>query len=92
MGHAHSTWMLLPSAQHWDDKARVKLLEICVHLHNVRTTLVGINQIHNTNEPIWKDAKDDNMWDHFGDLMVSEIHSHDRVSRFHTDYSGEFVA
>ncbi|KLO06853.1 hypothetical protein SCHPADRAFT_837453 [Schizopora paradoxa] len=75
-----------------DDKARARLLEICVRLHNVRTTLVGINQIRNTYEPIWKDAEDDNMWDHFGDMLVTEIHAHDRVSRFHSDYSGEVVA
>ncbi len=75
-----------------DDKARARLLKICVCLHNVRTTLVGINQIRNTYEPIWKEAEDTNMWDHFGDMLVSDIHAHDRVSRFHSDYSGEVVA
>ncbi len=74
-----------------DDKARAELLEICVRLHNVRTTLVGINQIRNTYEPIWKEAEDDDMWDHFGDMLVSDIHAHDRVTRFHGDYSGEVV-
>lgn len=75
-----------------DDKAQARLLKICVCLHNVRTMLVGINQIRNTYEPIWKNAEAEDMWDQFGDMLVTEIHAHNRVSRFHSDYSGEVVA
>lgn len=67
-----------------DPQARSNLLEICARLHNVRTTLVGINQIRNTYEPIWRES--DDLWDSFGDELISEIGKKDRVSRFHVNY------
>lgn len=67
-----------------DPVERSELLEICVRLHNVRSSMVGINQIRNTYEPIWR-ASDD-LWDSFGDALISDIYKKDRVSRFHIQY------
>lgn len=70
-----------------NSKARAELLEVCIRLQNVRTTLVGINQIRNTYEPIWRE--DDDLWDSFGNALIAEISNKDRVSRFHIRYQSE---
>lgn len=70
-----------------NSKARAELLEVCVRLQNVRTSLVGINQIRNTFEPIWR-ASDD-LWDTFGDALITDISKKDRVSKFHVQYYAE---
>ena len=68
-----------------DPQARAVLLQVCAHLHNLRTNMVGINQIRNTYEPIWRET--DDLWDNFGDALISDISRKDRVSRFHVDYN-----
>lgn len=70
----------LPLEVH-DGDARRDLLEVCVRLHNVRTRLVGINQIKNTFMPIWRET--DDLWETFGEALLTDIHAYDRVSRFH---------
>lgn len=64
-------------------EARLELLEVCVRLQNLRTNLVGINQIRNTFEPLWKDG--DDLWEDFSDSLFKDIQGNDRVSRFHIE-------
>ncbi|TDL21495.1 hypothetical protein BD410DRAFT_749630 [Rickenella mellea] len=66
-----------------DAAARGDLLEICMRLHNVRTRLVGINQIRSVYEPIWRDGDQAEIWDGFEDMLFSEQRSRDRVSAYH---------
>lgn len=70
----------LPLDAHDGDNRR-DLLEICVRLHNVRTRLVGINQIKNTFMPVWKET--DGLWETFGDALLKDIRAHDRVLQYH---------
>lgn len=65
------------------ESARVRLLETCVRLHNVRTVCVGVNQIRNVYVPTWKAAEDERLWTDLGNVMFGYIRKHDRVSRFH---------
>ncbi|KZV61810.1 hypothetical protein PENSPDRAFT_592328, partial [Peniophora sp. CONT] len=37
-----------------NSERRGDLLETCLRLHNVRTAVVGISQIRNVYEPIWR--------------------------------------
>ncbi|KAL5492548.1 hypothetical protein ACEPAI_3995 [Sanghuangporus weigelae] len=67
-----------------DGDARLELLETCVRLHNLRTNLVGINQIQNTFEPIWKHG--DGLWEQLGDALLTEIQVSDRVLRFYNEH------
>lgn len=64
-----------------DDGKRRDLLEICMRLHNLRTRLVGINQIRNTYMPIWMAS--DTLWETFGDTLFTEIARSDRINRFY---------
>ncbi|TDL21627.1 hypothetical protein BD410DRAFT_821302 [Rickenella mellea] len=66
-----------------DAAGRGDLLEICMRLHNVRTRLVGINQIRSVYEPIWRDGDQAEIWDGFKDMMFSEQRARDRVSAYH---------
>lgn len=67
-----------------DAPLRRRLLEVIVHLHNVRTRRVGLNQIRTTYNPIWQaQAEDRELWDGFENMMFGEIRRRDRVSRFH---------
>ena len=67
-----------------DDSKRRDLLEVCMRLHNLRTSLIGINQIRNTYMPVWKAS--DNLWETFGDALFGDIAHNDRVNHF---YYGE---
>ena len=65
---------------------RADLLEICVRLQNLRTCLVGINQIQSVYMPIWKADKQEEIWESFENMLFSEQRAHDRVSGFHLMY------
>ena len=63
------------------------LLEICVRLQNLRTRLVGINQIRSVYMPIWKADEQEEIWESFENMLFSEQRARDRVSGFHLMYS-----
>lgn len=63
------------------------LLETCVRLQNLRTCLVGINQIRSVYMPIWKANKQEEIWSHFEDMLFKEQQSKDRVSQFYLMYN-----
>ena len=60
------------------------LLRVVVWAHNLRTTRVGINQIHSVYCNIWRDADGDEIWQGFASMMFGALRRHDRVARFHT--------
>lgn len=60
-----------------------RLLRICLHLHQLRTQCVGINQILNVYEPIWEEADGSDLWRGFEKIVCKEIRARDRVLRFH---------
>lgn len=66
---------------------RGDLLEICVRLQNLRTRLVGINQIWSVYIPIWKADEQEEIWESFENMLFSEQRARDRVSGFHLMYS-----
>ena len=61
---------------------QVTLLEACIHLCNLRTRHVGLNQIQTVYVPLWKG---DNMevWRSFEDILFADLRQNDRVRRFH---------
>ncbi|KAF8584782.1 hypothetical protein K439DRAFT_1646845 [Ramaria rubella] len=63
--------------------ARERTLEICIWLHQLRTCCVGINQIQNVYEPIWREADGHDLWEGFETMVFGEVQNHDRVSAFH---------
>lgn len=67
--------------------SRGDLLEICVRLQNLRTRLVGINQIRSVYLPTWKANEQEEIWQSFETMLFSEQRERDRVHRFHLDYS-----
>jgi len=66
---------------------RGDLLETCVRLQNLRTCLVGINQIRSVYMPIWKANEQEEIWSHFEDMLFKEQQSKDRVSQFYLMYN-----
>jgi hypothetical protein len=67
-----------------DPEARGNLIEICIRLHNLRTRMVGINQIAEVYVPEWnKTDKDVKVWDAFENMLFSDQRANDRVSRYH---------
>lgn len=70
-----------------DAEQRGDLLEICVRLQNLRTELVGINQLCSVYLPIWKANEQEEIWDHFENILFGDQHKHDRVSKFHLIYN-----
>ena len=66
---------------------RGDLLEICVRLQNLRTRLVGINQIRSVYMPLWRANEQEELWESFENMLFSEQWAKDRVSRFHLEYS-----
>jgi hypothetical protein len=65
-------------------KHQLRILKACVWLHNLRTTWIGINQIHTVYMPEWETTEDDRFWDEVEDMMqVKDVLKHDRVSCFH---------
>lgn len=66
---------------------RGNLLEICVHLQNLRTELVGINEIRSVYQPIWQADEQEKIWNHFEDMLFGDQRKNDRVSQFHLMYN-----
>lgn len=62
---------------------RADILETCFRLHQVRTRVVGINQILNVYVRIWREGNQAEVWDGFEDMLFSEQIQRDRVSSFH---------
>lgn len=58
-------------------------LEIIMRLNNIRARLLGINQIRNVYMPIWEEDDGPIMWNSLGDMLIRDIRTYDRVSRFH---------
>ena len=44
---------------------------------------MGINQIRNVYEPIWKEADGEDLWSGFESMLFGEVRRRDRVSAFH---------
>lgn len=66
-----------------DEDCRGNLLEVIVRLFNLRTRLVGINQIQSVYMPIWKKDEQEEIWNGFERMLISEQRANDRVSRFY---------
>ena len=72
----------IPLAAEYMDQ-RADMIETCFRLHNLRTRLVGINQIKNVYVPVWRQGSGERMWEGFEDILFSDQRKHDRVHRFH---------
>lgn len=67
-----------------DKNARGDLIEICFRLHNLRTRRIGYNEIEKVYMPEWKKTSDDEeIWNHFEEMVFGDQRQKDRVSRFH---------
>jgi len=66
-----------------DMEKRADLIESCFRLHNLRTRLVGINQIRNVYVPTWREGDSGRVWEGFEDILFSDQRKHDRVRTFH---------
>ena len=66
-----------------DMEKRADLIESCFRLHNLRTRLVGINQIRNVYVPIWCKGEGERIWEGFEKILFSDQQKHDRVRTFH---------
>lgn len=67
-----------------DKEARGDLIEICVHLHNLHSKKVGINQICTVYMNHWQATDEDTeVWHDFENMLFSEQWQKDRVTRFH---------
>lgn len=66
-----------------DMEKRGDLLESCFRLHNLRTRLVGINQIKNVYVPMWREGKAERVWEGFEAILFPNQRKYDRVSTFH---------
>ncbi|KAF9019862.1 hypothetical protein BDZ89DRAFT_1093804 [Hymenopellis radicata] len=62
---------------------RGDLLEVCFRLYQLRTRRVGINQIRSVYLPIWKEGAQEEIWDHFEQLLFRDQTQNDRVRSFH---------
>ena len=59
---------------------RGDLLKICVHLQNLCTRLVAINQIWSVYMPLWRVNEQEELWESFKNMLFSEQRARDRVS------------
>ncbi|KAH7919463.1 hypothetical protein BV22DRAFT_1108057 [Leucogyrophana mollusca] len=67
-----------------DSDRRANLLETCVRLHNVCTTLIGINQIQTVYVKQWtQDAEQEELWMAFESMLFGDQQKKDRVSQYH---------
>ena len=66
-----------------DMDKRADLIETCFRLHNLRTRLIGINQIKNVYVPIWREGSGNRVWEGFEHILFTDQRKHDRVSTFH---------
>ncbi|KAG2746075.1 hypothetical protein P692DRAFT_201868064 [Suillus brevipes Sb2] len=64
--------------------SRGDLIEICVHLHNLRAICIGINQIQTVYLKHWQETVDDiAVWHDFENMLFSEQRKKDQVSHLH---------
>ena len=66
-----------------DMERRADLIESCFRLHNLRTRLVGINQIRNVYVPLWCEGVGERIWEGFEDILFSSQRKHDHIRAFH---------
>lgn len=66
-----------------DMEKRADLIECCFCLHNLRTRLVGINQIRNVYVPVWCEGSGERIWEGFENILFADQRKHDRVEAFH---------
>ena len=66
-----------------DMERRGDLIESCFRLHNLRTRLVGINQIRNVYVSAWCEGDGGRIWEGFEDILFSTQRKYDRVATFH---------
>ena len=66
-----------------DMERRADLIESCFRLHNLRTRLVGINQIRNVYVPVWREGDSNRIWEGFEGILFSDQRKHDHVWTFH---------
>lgn len=79
--------MPLPADDHLHRRI---LLTTCMRLHQVRTRLVGINQIKTVYEKIWRgdDRETVMVYEDFASMMFRDIESSDRIARYyHVDHA-----
>ena len=65
-----------------DTSGRLRLIRICVRLHQIRARVVGINQIKNVYEPAWRNGADGS-YDEFEEMVFSDIRRKDRIGRYY---------
>lgn len=62
---------------------RSNLLEVCIRLHNLRATRVGLNQIRTVYMPLWQqNRQEEEVWNNFENMVFGEQRRADRVARF----------
>jgi len=67
-----------------DAEQRRLVITLCLRLHNIRTRIVGINQIRNVYVPAWENADGyAGLGNVVHDILFRDIQDHDRVARFH---------
>jgi hypothetical protein len=62
---------------------RADLLETASRLFNLRTRVVGHNQIRSVYMPIWREGEQEELWMNFESMLFSDQRRNDRVCRFH---------
>jgi hypothetical protein len=62
---------------------RQDMLENMARMHQLRVRRVGVNQIRNVYQPIWKAAEDERLWMAFEHMVFGDVRAGDRVARFH---------
>ncbi|KAJ8509483.1 hypothetical protein ONZ45_g8351 [Pleurotus djamor] len=68
---------------------RGDLLEIIMRLFNLRTRLVGFNQIRSVYLPCWLPNDEEGFLLSLNDMVFADIRKHDRVAMFHLGVSEE---
>jgi DDE superfamily endonuclease len=53
-----------------DHKFRANILEVCARLHNLRTRLIGLNQIRTVYMPLWSPTESEAVWDGLEDRLL----------------------
>ncbi|KAE8898163.1 hypothetical protein PF005_g14786 [Phytophthora fragariae] len=65
-----------------DCEYRATLIEACARLHQVRTRLVGINQIKTVYEKVWQDGGR-TLYEEFESMIFRDIQASDRIKRYY---------
>jgi hypothetical protein len=65
-----------------DNHGRAHLLEVYIHLNNLRANCVRISQIQSVYQLVWMED-DDEMWFNFENMVFWDIRAQDRVGRYH---------